>query len=323
MTSSTSKVLVTRQFPPAVMARLEESFQVIGNPDDHHMDRGEILKLAQDVTAIMCDPSNLFDRTLIEELPDNIGLITTFSVGYDHLDVAAASEKGISLGNTPDVLTDATADIAILCMLGAARNAHSAGQTLRQGNWGRWSSKGFLGVHMSGKSLGILGMGRIGQAVALRARGFNMTIHYHNRRPVEAEGLEDAIYHPTVETLMERSEFLSINCPLTEQTHHLLNEERIKLLPDNAVVVNTARGPIVDDNALIDALKAGKVAAAGLDVFENEPNIDERYLELDNAFLLPHIGSATFETRDAMGFKCCDNLDAFFAGSVIPNQIKT
>ncbi|WP_025899470.1 2-hydroxyacid dehydrogenase [Sneathiella glossodoripedis] len=315
------KVLVTRQFPPAVMKRLQDSFEIIRNEDDHHMAADEILSLASDVSAIMCDPTNIFDAKLISKLPESIGLITTFSVGYDHLDAQAAREKGILLGNTPDVLTDATADIALLCMLGAARQATSAAKTLRDGKWGRWSSTEFLGVHMSGKSLGILGMGRIGQAVARRARGFDMNIHYHNRRPVTAEGLEEATYHETLEQMLKHCQFLSINCPLTPETHHLIDEARINLLPDNAVIVNTARGPVVDDSALIDALKSGKVAAAGLDVFENEPNLDPRYLELDNVFLLPHIGSATFETRDAMGFKCCDNLDAFFSGKPLPNPI--
>lgn len=322
MKTTKSKVLVTRQFPDNVMQRLHNSFDLITNPDDHHMDAAEILKNADEVSVIICDASNKFDRKLLEKLPSHIGLITTFSVGYDHIDATAAAERNILLGNTPDVLTDATADIALLCMLGAARCAHSAAQTLRQGKWGRWSSTGFLGVHMSGKTLGIIGMGRIGQAVARRARGFDMKIHYHNRRPMQGNGLDDSTYHETLESLLKNSQFLSINCPLTPETHHLLNTDRINLLPDNAVVVNTARGPVVDDNALIAALNSGKVASAGLDVFENEPNLDQRYLELDNVFLLPHIGSATYETRDEMGFKCCENLDAFFAGEPIPNQIK-
>ncbi len=315
------RILVTRKFPDAVMARLNQDYDVIGNPTDAPLTANEILDKAATARAILCGPTNLFDAGLIDRLPQQIGLITTFSVGYDHLDVKAAAEKGILIGNTPDVLTDATADIALLCMLGAARKAYSSAQTLRQGKWGQWSPTELLGVHMSGKKLGILGMGRIGQAVARRARGFDMKIHYHNRRPVQAKGLEGAVYHETLDGLLPQSEFLSINCALTEQTKHAINARTIDLLPENAVVVNTARGAIIDDSALIDALTSGKVAAAGLDVFENEPNIDKRYLELENVFLLPHIGSATVETRDAMGFKCCDNLDAFFQGQPIPNPV--
>ena len=319
--SDKPRILVTRKFPDAVMARLNQTYDVIGNPTDAPMGANDILEKAATVSAILCGPTNLFDADLINRLPDHIGLITTFSVGYDHLDVKAAKLKGILIGNTPDVLTDATADIALLCMLGAARKAYSSAQTLRQGKWGQWSPTELLGIHMSGKQLGIFGMGRIGQAVARRARGFDMKIHYHNRRPVQAKGLEDAVYHDTLDSLLSQSAFLSINCALTAETTHAINERTLDLLPPNAVVVNTARGAIIKDDALIDALKSGKIAAAGLDVFENEPNIDKRYLDLENVFLLPHIGSATVETRDAMGFKCCDNLDAYFKGQPIPNPV--
>ncbi|WP_169569703.1 2-hydroxyacid dehydrogenase [Sneathiella limimaris] len=319
--SAKPTILVTRQFPKAVMQRLRENYTLIDNPDDHDLSPDELISNATKAEAILCDPTNHFSKAVIDQLPSNIGLITTFSVGYDHIDAAAANEKGIKLGNTPDVLTDATADIALLCMLGASRLAYKAAQALRGGKWGRWSSTDFLGFHMSGKKLAIIGMGRIGQAVARRAIGFDMQIHYHNRRPVMAGGLEEAIYHTELESLLPNASYLSLNCPLTPQTHHLINENTIKLLPENAVIVNTARGAVIDDNALIPALQSGRVAAAGLDVFENEPNFDKRYLDLENVFLLPHIGSATYETRDAMGFKCCDNLDAYFAGEDIPNPI--
>ncbi len=314
-------ILVTRLLPPAVMERLNRDYDVIDNADDTQLSQEEILKRAEIADGILCGPTNLFDRTLIEKLPATIKVLTTFSVGYDHLDVPAALEKGIALGNTPDVLTDATADIALLCLLGAARKAHSSAMTLRNGEWTQWSSTQFLGVHVTGKKLGILGMGRIGQAVARRAKGFDMEIHYHNRRPVSTRGLEDAIYHDSTESLFKVSEFLSINCGLTEETRYAVNDETIALMPDGAVLVNTARGPIVEDAALIRALKSGKIAAAGLDVFENEPVLNPDYLNLDNLFVLPHIGSATVETRNAMGFKCLDNLDAFFKGDPIPNPI--
>ncbi len=319
--SAKPKVLATRNFPPNVMERLLHDYDVKTNDADDHLDANAILNLSEDVDAIMSSPTNPFDRALIEALPDNVKIITTFSVGYDHLDVEAAKKKGILLGNTPDVLTDATADIAILCMLGAARRAHTSARILRNGEWTRWSANQFLGVQVTGKRLAILGMGRIGQAVARRAKGFDMEIHYHNRRPVSAHGLEDAIYHDNLDSLLQNAEFLSINCGLSDDTFHLMNDTTIASMPDGAVLVNTARGPIVDDSALIRSLKSGKLAAAGLDVFENEPNLNPDYLDLDNLFVLPHIGSATHETRDAMGYKSLDNLDAYFAGKPIPSPI--
>ncbi|MEH6475429.1 MAG: D-glycerate dehydrogenase [Sneathiella sp.] len=315
------RILATRLFPNAVMERLSKSYDIVGTPTLAALSSADILALSKQADAIFCDSTSRFDDEMIANLPDTIKIITTFSVGNDHLDVAAATQRGILLGNTPDVLTDATADIALLCMLGAARMAHSSAETLRTGAWESWAPTQFLGVHMSGKKLGILGMGRIGQAVARRARGFDMEIHYHNRRPVTARGLEEATYHGTLDELLPHCEFLSINCPLSDSTHHLINDTSIAMLPDGAVLVNTARGPIVEDAALIKALKSGKIASAGLDVFENEPKLNPDYLPLPNLFVLPHIGSATFETRDAMGFKCLDNLDAFFAGKNIPNPI--
>jgi len=219
------------------------------------------------------------------------------------------------------VLTDATADIALLLMLGAARRAHEGEAIVRDGSWKSWATTFMLGTHMTGKRLGILGMGRIGQAVAKRARGFDMTIHYSNRRRLAPELEQGAIFHADPNELLPHSDFLSINCPASPETHHFLNAERIAKLPDGAVVVNTARGAVVDDEALIVALKSGKVAAAGLDVYENEPNLNPGYRPLKNTFLLPHLGSATVETRNAMGFKCLDNLDAFFAGKAPPDRV--
>jgi len=315
-------ILVTRKLLPAVMERLNRHFDAIYNESDEAWTADIILEKSKNADGILCSPTNIFNKDLIDQLGENIKIITTFSVGYDHLDVKAATDKGILLGNTPDVLTDATADIALLCMLGACRMAHSSAMTLRQGEWNSWSVGQFLGIHMTGKKLGILGMGRIGQAVARRAKGFDMEIHYHNRRPVEdARGLEEAIYHDSLESLLKESEVFSINCGLTPETHHLLNADTIDLLPENAVLVNTARGPIVEDKALIAALESKRLAAAGLDVFENEPHLNPDYLDLDNLFVLPHIGSATVETRNAMGFKCLDNLEAFFAGKPVPNPI--
>ncbi|WP_169546046.1 2-hydroxyacid dehydrogenase [Sneathiella aquimaris] len=315
-------ILVTRKLPDDVMARLSAGYNVIENENDETLSSDEIISRASSADAILCGPTDLFNKEVLDQLPDRLKMITTFSVGYDHIDVPAAFKNGIQLGNTPDVLTDATADITLLCLLGAARMAHSSAMALREGRWQKWATTQFLGIHVSGKRLGILGMGRIGQAVARRARGFDMEIHYHNRNPVtDARGLEDAIYHDSLESLLGQSDFFSINCGLSDQTFHLINNETIDLLPKGAVIVNTARGPIIDDIALINALKSGRIAAAGLDVFENEPTLNPGYLALENLFVLPHIGSATIETRNAMGFKCIDNLDAFFSNKPIPNPI--
>lgn len=318
---STAKIFVARRFPDAVEARLKNDYDIILNENDAPLSIDDFANIPDDCTALMVSPTEKLDTETISRLPKSIKIITTFSVGYDHIDVAAATNRNIIVTNTPDVLTDATADIAMLCLLGAARQAQSSEKSLRDKKWGRWMPKGYLGTHMSGKRLGILGMGRIGEAVARRAKGFDMPIHYHNRRPVAAADQLGAIYHNSIESLLKVSDFLSINCPLTEQTLHAINEERIQLMPDGAVIVNTARGPVIKDDDVIAALKSGKLAAAGLDVFEGEPNIHNDYYDMENVFLVPHIGSATHETRNAMGFKCLDNLDAFFAGQNLPSQV--
>ncbi len=308
------KVLATRRFPAAVEARLHAEYDVVAGPEDGPLGADGVVALAQGCRAIFTSPTEKFDAALIARLPASVEIIATFSVGCDHIDLAAAEARGLVITNTPDVLTDATADTTLLCILGAARMAQRAERVLREGRWGRWSPTDMLGIHVSGKRLGIVGMGRIGQATAQRARGFDMAIHYHNRRPLPPHLEHGAQYHADPTTMLPSCDFLALTCPLTAQTHHWLNAERIAQLPDGAVVVNTARGPVVDDDALIAALQSGKVAAAGLDVFSGEPDLDRRYLSLPTAFLLPHIGSATIETRNDMGFRCLDNLAAHFAG---------
>ncbi|MBE0584009.1 MAG: D-glycerate dehydrogenase, partial [Desulfofustis sp.] len=216
--------------------------------------------------------------------------------------------------NTPDVLSDATAELTILLMLGAARRASEGERLVRSRKWKDWSPSFMVGVQMTGKRLGIIGFGRVGQVVARRARAFDMEIHYHNRRRVAADLEEGAIYHATPEALLPHCDFLALHCVASPETEKLLNAERIALLPDGAIVVNASRGVVIDDEALITALKSGKLYAAGLDVFNNEPDINPAYRELDNVFLMPHIGSATKETRDGMGFRALDNLDAYFGG---------
>ncbi|MCP5153170.1 MAG: D-glycerate dehydrogenase [Ectothiorhodospiraceae bacterium] len=315
------KILAARLLPPNVEARLARDFAATSNPDDVIWSADELVARAAGHDGMVVASSEKMTAEVIGRLPESVRIIATFSVGYEHIDVAAAARRGIVVTNTPDVLTDATADIAMLCMLGAARRAWEGERLLREGRWDRWATTMLLGVHVTGKRLGIFGMGRIGRAVAQRARGFSMEIHYHNRSRLPADEELGATYHADPEALLPVSDFLSINSPSTPQTRKFLDARRIALLPDGAVVVNTARGDIVDDTALIAALRSGKVAAAGLDVFDGEPRLDPGYLELENAMLLPHIGSATHETRDAMGYCCLDNLDAFFAGRPCPNAL--
>jgi len=307
-------VLVTRKLPDAVEERLRRSFDPRLNADDRVYTQGELLELAQGADAIVPTHTERLDAELIRRLPDSIRAICSFSVGFDHIDLQAAKARGIIVTNTPDVLSDATAEIALLLMLGAARRAHEGEQLIRTATWLEWSPTYRLGIQVTGKRLGIIGMGRVGQVLARRARGFDMEIHYYNRQRLSPELEAGARYHEDLDELLAVSQFLSIHCPATADTHHLLNAERIARLPDGAVVVNTARGAVVDDDALIAALSSGKLFAAGLDVYNGEPNIDPRYRELENTFLLPHIGSATRETRDAMGFRALDNLDAIMAG---------
>ena len=307
-------VLVTRKLPAAVEARLLRDYQPILNPDDELYDTARILAKAAGVDAILPCHTEKFTAEVINRLPGQVKIIANFSVGYDHVDIAAAKNRGLVVTNTPDVLSDATAELTIMLMLGAARRASEGERLVRARKWRDWSPSFMVGVQMTGKRLGIIGYGRVGQVVARRARAFAMEIHYHNRRRVEPALEEGAIYHPSPEELLPHCDFLALHCVSSPETVKLLNAARIALLPDGAIVVNASRGVVVDDDALIAALKSGKLYAAGLDVFNNEPDIHPEYRQLDNVFLLPHIGSATRETRDAMGYRALDNLDAYFAG---------
>lgn len=312
--SNKPTVLVARQLPEAVEKRLERDYDARFNTTDKVYSTDELLKLAQGVQAIIpCHTENL-SADVIARLPASVKAICCFSVGYDHVDLDAAKARGIIVTNTPEVLSEATAEIAMLLMLGAARRGYEAQQQIRTNTWADWTAAHQLGIQVSNKRLGILGMGRVGLFMAQFARGFGMEIHYYTRSRLNADVEQGAIYHSSADELLQHSDILSIHCPATPDTHHFLNAERIKLLPDNAIVVNTSRGAIVDDDALIKALQSGKLFAAGLDVFNNEPNIDPRYKTLVNTFLLPHVGSATIETRDAMGFRALDNLDKIVAG---------
>jgi lactate dehydrogenase-like 2-hydroxyacid dehydrogenase len=314
-------ILVARQLPEAVEKRLARDYDARLNSSDKIYSTDELIELAQGAFAIIpCHTENL-KAEVIARLPDSVKAICCFSVGYDHVDIDAAKRRGITVTNTPEVLSEATAEIAMLLMLGAARRGYEAQQQIRTDTWTDWTAAHDLGIQVSNKRLGILGMGRVGLFMAQFARGFGMEIHYHSRNRLDSATEQGAIYHDNAEDLFHHSDILSIHCPATPATHHFLNADRIKLLPDNAIVVNTSRGAIIDDDALIDALQSGKLFAAGLDVFNNEPNIDPRYKSLINTFLLPHVGSATIETRDAMGFRALDNLDAIVAGQKPQDQL--
>jgi lactate dehydrogenase-like 2-hydroxyacid dehydrogenase len=314
-------IFVTRNLPDAVTQRLTASYDARLNPADNVLAPEQLLKGAEGAEALLVTPTDKLTAELISRLPASIRMIATFSVGYEHIDVNAAKARGLPVSNTPDVLTDATADIALLLMLGAARRAYEGERAVREATWKSWSTTYMLGTHMTGKRLGIFGMGRIGQAVAKRARAFDMQIHYYNRRRLPQQLELGAIYHASADEMLPVCDFLSINAPGGPETLHWLNAARIARLPDKAIVVNTARGGLVDDNALIAALRSGKLFAAGLDVFEGEPNLNPEYRALPNVFLLPHLGSATIDTRNAMGFKALDNLDAFFAGRELPDRV--
>jgi lactate dehydrogenase-like 2-hydroxyacid dehydrogenase len=314
-------VLATRRLPDAVTERLTRSYDARLNAADTPHGAAALMELAAGADALIVTPSDKMTAEVIARLPDSVRMIATFSVGFEHVDLDAAKRRGLAVSNTPGVLTDATADIAMLLLLGAARRAHEGEKVMRSGAMESWSTTYLLGTHVTGKRLGVFGMGRIGQAVAKRARGFDMQIHYSDVQPVAAEDANGATYHRDPEALLPHSDFFTIHTTSNPQTFHFLDTRRIALLPDGAIVVNAARGNIIDDTALIAALKSGKVGAAGLDVYENEPNFNVEYSRLPNTFLLPHLGSATVETRNAMGFKCLDNLDAFFAGKPCPDRL--
>lgn len=314
-------VLVCRKIPDAVEARLKRDYEPRLNSSDRVYSGDELVKLADGVEVIFASHSEILSAEVIGHLPASVKAIVNFSVGYDHVDVKAAKARGLIVTNTPGVLNDATAEIAMLLMLGAARRAAEGERMMRNGEWKEWSLAFMVGTQVTGKALGIVGMGRVGRIFAKRARGFDMKIHYSNRNRLPPEQEQGAVYHERVEDLLPHAQFLSIHCPATPETRGLMNAARLALLPKGAIVVNTARGAIVDDEALIAALKSGHLAAAGLDVFNNEPRFHPGYRELWNTFLLPHIGSATRETRNAMGFKALDNMDAIVAGQAPQDRV--
>lgn len=315
------RLLITRKLRPLVEARATKTYDVVLNDDDHVFSSEELVKACQTVDAVLPCHSERFSAEVISAIGPRLKIIANHSVGTDHVDLAAAKSAGIVVTNTPDVLSDATAEIAILCMLGAARRAAEGDAMIRAGKWDFWSPAFMVGRQVTGKRIGIVGMGRVGQVMADRARGFGMTVHYHNRRRLPDYLEKGAHFHATLESLLAVSDVLSLHCPTTPESKGMINARTLSLLPDRAILVNTARGALIDEVALIEALRSGKLFSAGLDVFQTEPGGNAELAALSNVFLLPHIGSATEETRDAMGFRALDNLDAFFAGKASADRV--
>jgi len=314
------KVFVTRKLLKENEEKLKELFDVKLNPDDKIYSSAEIIEGSKNFDGILSSVTDPINSETISKLSSSIKIIANGAVGFGNIDIKAAREKDITVTNTPDVLTDATADIQILLLLGASRKAYEGRIAAETQSW-KWSWDFLLGKQMSNKRLGILGMGRIGRAVAKRAKAFGMEIHYHNRSKLSPELEDGARYHKTIKDLFGQSEFLSLNCPATPETTKIINKETLSYLNKNTVIGNAARGDIVDDDAMIEALKNGTVFAYGLDVYNGEPKIHPEYLKLKNIFLLPHLGSATKRTRWDMAYRATKNLEYFFSGKKPQDQV--
>jgi lactate dehydrogenase-like 2-hydroxyacid dehydrogenase len=308
------RLAITRQLPEPVLARAAHHFAVTVNPHESPYSRPELLSTLADQDAALITLTERFDQALIAQLDPKLRIVATFSVGIDHIDLDAAHARGLAVTNTPDVLTDATAEIAILLTLGACRRAAEGLRMVRDNSWSGWSPIAFLGSNLKDKRVGILGFGRIGQAIAQRLRPFGVDLHYHSRRPVDAPDMPPVHYHDTFSGLCAASDILIIAAASTPETRHIVNRETLSALTPGAILVNVARGDLVDEDAVFEALETGRLSAVGADVFKNEPTIDPRWRQIDRAFLLPHLGSATLETRIAMGMRALDNLIDFFAG---------
>jgi len=314
------KILITRKLIKSSEEYAQKVFNTKLNEKDKLLTKDEIIQKSSDCDGILSSITDKFDENLILKLPNKIKIISNFAVGYGNIDTVAASKKNIVVTNTPDVLTDATAEIAILVLLGAARRAKEGMEWVKKKNW-KWSSDFLIGKQLTGSRLGILGMGRIGRAVADRARSFGMKIHYHNRSRLNKDLEKDSIYHKSLESLLSVSDFFSINCPATKETKHIINNKTIKYFPDGAVVSNSARGDMIDDDAMVSALKSGKIFSLGLDVYNGEPNIHSEYINLPNVFVLPHLGSSTMKTRTAMANLAIENMEEFFKTGKSKNKV--
>jgi glyoxylate reductase len=317
------RVIVTRRLTPSIETRMAELFDARFNTDDLPYDRARLAEAMNEAEVLVPTVTDEIDAGLIAGAGPQLKLIANFGNGVDHIDLAAARKRGIFVTNTPGVLTEDTADMTMALVLSVPRRLADGERLIRSGGWRGWAPTAMLGHRINEKRLGIVGMGRIGQAVARRARGFGMSIHYHNRRrlPEAAERESRALFWPSLDAMLEEIDILSIHCPHTPETHHLIDARRLALLRSDAYLINTARGEIVDEAALVDALEGGRIAGAGLDVYANEPALDPRLLARQDVVLLPHMGSATFEARDATGEKVIANIRFWSDGHRPPDQI--
>lgn len=314
-------IWITRTLSAATLERANRDYEVIWNPSDAPGTAEDIIKMSAQVDGIIPCHSEHFSADVVAQLDPRLKIVANHSVGVDHCDLAALSTKGIAVTNTPGVLSDATAELAMMLMLGAARHAVAGDRIVRSGAWDFWSPAFLVGKQLTGARLGIIGMGGVGRAFARKARGFDMQIHYHNRSRLAPELECGAIYHDSLDDLLAVSDFLSLHCPATPDTIGLMNKDRFARLPKGCVIVNTARGNLIDETALLEAVESGHVGAAGLDCFVTEPGGNPAFAAHENIMVMPHVGSATVKTRDAMGFKALDNLDAFFRGDVPPDLL--
>ena len=314
------KILITRKLLRSCEDKAAKIFDVKFNSNDELHSQEKLIKLSEGCDGILSALTDKLDAKTIASLPDSIKILSNFAVGFGNIDLEAAKKRNIIVTNTPDVLTDATAEIGILLILGACRRAPEGIEAAKASNW-TWSADYLIGKQLTGTRLGILGMGRIGQKIASIAKSLGMIIHYHNRSKLSEDKENGATYHKDLKSLMSVADVLSVCCPATKETKNLINKKTLEYLPTGAVVTNVARGDIVDDNALIDALNTRKVYAVGLDVYQGEPNLNQGYLKHKSAFILPHLGSASKQTRTAMGNLAIDNIDEFFKTGSCKNKV--
>ncbi len=323
MSQNKPKVILTRKLPDTIETRMRELFDTSLNETDTPLSRAELEQAVKKADVLVPTVTDKIDADLIAGAGAQLRLIASFGTGVDHLDLAAAKARGITVTNTPGVLTEDTADVVMALILAVPRRIAQGDALARSGKWGGWSPTGMLGHRINGKRLGIIGMGRIGEAVARRARGFGLSIHYHNRKPVhpQTEAELEATYWDSLEQMLARVDIVSVNCPHTAATNNLLSAERLALMQPSAYLVNTSRGEVVDEVALADLLANGSIAGAGLDVYADEPNIPKALRDLPNTVLLPHIGSATIEGRLQMGDKVIINVQTFWDGHTPPDRV--
>ena len=314
------KILITRRLLRSCEDKAKELFNANFNLNDELYSQKKLIDISAGCDGILSALTDKLDAETINQLPDSVKIISNFAVGFGNIDLEAAKKRGIAVTNTPDVLTDATAEIGMLLILGACRRAAEGIESARDGSW-KWSADYLIGKQLTGARLGILGMGRIGQKIAKVAKSLGMIIHYHNRSKLSEEKENGATYHDNLKDLLSVSDVLSVCCPASKETIDMINKDTIEYLPKGAIVTNVARGDIIDDEALIDALDRRKVYAVGLDVYKNEPNLNPGYLKHKSAFILPHLGSATKETRTAMANLAIDNIDEFFKTGNCKNKV--